>query len=491
MAPKNILVLIADDLGREQMSCYGGPTSLTPNLDGLAASGTRFTNAFASTASCSGSRTTIYTGLHTHQTGSYGLVGEMNGFQTLPQIVTAPKLFNDLGYKTGIINKVHVGPPDVYPWSVRTIEERGGESRDGAMIAARASQFLSDAKAEAKPFFLTIGYTDPHRALGTRGGFGNVEGNHSPLLHDRVFKPDEVQVPPFLSDLPEVRQELAEYYRAIHRLDQSIGLVLSALEKSGLGQDTLVLFLSDNGPPFINSKTTLYDAGIHLPFLLRIPGATPGAVNPNLISYVDVLPTLLAYAGHDDLNTGAAAGPRRGRSILPILSSRAEEEGWTEVYGSHTFHEVTNYWPTRYLRTGRWKYHRNVCWKLDFPFAMDLYASLSFEGIRNSTPPVIGQRSLKSYIQRPAEELYDLEADPLEVNNLAADPAHKEVLVGLRARLENWQEETRDLWLWRDGTAVRRYRNWEGYGREGLTIPDRFDFDVESPGTKGVGIYEL
>jgi N-sulfoglucosamine sulfohydrolase len=120
---------------------------------------------------------------------------------------------------------------------------------------------------------------------------------------------------------------------------------------------------------------------------------------------------------------------------------------------------------------------------------MDLYASMSFEGMRNSgdgvagKPAMVGQRTLKDYIFRPPEELYDLEADPVEVRNLASDPDHQGKLLEMRAALEQWQNDTEDLWLWRDGTSVWRYR-YQGYHRDGLRIPDRFDFDPENPGNR-------
>jgi Arylsulfatase A and related enzymes len=131
--------------------------------------------------------------------------------------------------------------------------------------------------------------------------------------------------------------------------------------------------MSDNGPPFINSKTTLYDTGVHLPFLIRVPGRIPGNANPNMISWVDVLPAFLDWAGHAGRQPGPGFwDPRRGRSFLSIVDHAEADEAWSCVFGSHTFHEVTNYWPTRYMRGRRYKYHRNVCWRLEFPFAMDL-----------------------------------------------------------------------------------------------------------------------
>ncbi|EME84664.1 uncharacterized protein MYCFIDRAFT_173612 [Pseudocercospora fijiensis CIRAD86] len=250
-----------------------------------------------------------------------------------------------------------------------------------------------------------------------------------------------------------------------------------------------LMFTSDNGPPFLNSKTTLYDAGIHLPLIVRKPGAKAGVKNPNMVSFIDVLPTFLSWAGLDqDLRLPGSQSPRRrGRSFLEIVEAEDElnEDRWQqEIFGSHTFHEMQNYWPTRVLRTKRYKYHRNVAWRLDFPFAADLYASLSFDGIRKMKPEaMVGKRSLKSYLFRPAEELYDLERDPEEINNLASDESHNALLLRMREKVSDWQKLTGDLWLYRDGqsvTVLTRYAN------DGLQVPDRLDFDTDDPAAAGI-----
>ena len=450
---KNILFLIADDLGK-YVGCYGCKSVSTPNLDRLASQGVKFDLAFASTASCSGSRSTIYTGLHTHENGQYGLNIFRHHFQTFPHVETAPQLFNAAGYKTGIIGKVHVGTNDVYPWEHR----QESDTRDVAWVADQVDAFCESAKKEDRPFYLTVGFVDPHRDITTRGGFGNDE-TYDKRVSSIDLKPEDVEVPSWLTDLPETRQELVEYYKAVHRTDSGVGMILDALEKQGLADSTLVLFTSDNGPPFINAKTTLYDAGTCLPLLVRQPGGKAGITNPNMISYIDFLPTFLDWAeikpevhGESTVQPGggfetgkkATPPPRRGRSFLPITQREdvvPESEWQHHVFGSHTFHELQNYWPTRVLRTRRYKYHRNIAWRLDFPFASDLYASYSFEGMRNASKdkPMIGSRSLKNYLFRPSEELFDLENDPEEIDNLAEDPAHKELLLQLRETLEQWQ----------------------------------------------------
>ncbi|KAF2164679.1 hypothetical protein M409DRAFT_56492 [Zasmidium cellare ATCC 36951] len=481
---KNILLLIADDLGK-YVGCYGCKSIKTPSLDKLAAQGVRFDNAFASTASCSGSRSTIYTGLHTHENGQYGLHWFRSHFQTFHHVDSAPLLFNQAGYQTGIVGKIHVGPPEVYPWQVR----KESDTRDVAWAADEGEAFFKAAKHSNRPFFLTVGYIDPHRDIQTRGEFGNVPEQYGDRISIPEVKEEDVEIPHWINELPQTRYEFKEYYKAINRTDTGVGLILDALERQGLAEDTLVIFTSDNGPPFINSKTTLYDAGIHLPLIVRHPGSKKGAVNPNMISFIDILPTMLDWAGLDLAMKGkdGLSPPRRGRSFLPIIDREDEVDASTwqhEVYGSHTFHEMQNYWPTRILRTKQYKYHRNIAWRLDFPFAADLYASLAFEEIRNMDPPVkVGNRTLKDYIFRPPEELYDLENDPEEIHNLAEDEESQKLLLEMRERVTEWQKETGDLWLYRDGQSVTVLSR---YAKDGMEVPERLDFDAENPGTKGV-----
>lgn len=496
---KNVVLMVADDLGL-MLGCYGLKACKTPHIDQLASEGTRFTNAFASTASCSGSRSTLYTGLHTHQNGQYGLQQGWCHFQTFDHIETTPAVFSSLGYQTGIIGKVHVGPSEVYPWEIA----EQNLSRDVRANAAAAATFFDKAAETNRPFHLTIGFRDPHRDE-TRAGFGNDEDDVRGITVPH-YEPSQVEIPPFITDCPELRTELVEYYRSISRLDVGVGLVCEELRKRGLDENTLVIFVSDNGSPFLNSKTTLYDAGVRLPLVVRQPGAPPGVVNPNMVSFVDILPTTIEWAGADSSeiktkNSGSSP-PRLGTSFLRVLTSTETlpAEDWQQhVFGSHTFHEIQNYWPTRFMRNHRFKYHRNIAWRLDFPFATDLYSSLSWEGMRNApvtqanpgngdealtdTPEImLGRRRLANYIFRGPEELFDLENDPEELVNLALKPEYKTILEEMRGTLEDWQYETGDVWLVRDGVSVLTTTAARG---EGLKLPDRFDFDVQRPGTNG------
>lgn len=429
--PRSVLLLIADDLSRD-LGYYGNPVIQTPNIDALAKRGTRFENAFATVASCSPSRSVLLTGQYNHTNGQYGLAHAEHNFQELTRTRGLPALLMSAGYRSGIIGKEHVLPRSVYPWDYVDTQVPAG-ARDVAALADRAKAFMQQSKDQ--PFLLVIGYTDPHRAAK---GFANDRAY--PSVKSISYDPAKVRVPFFLPDQPEVRADLADYYQSISRLDQGIGLMLDALKDSGREQETLVIFLSDNGMPFPGAKTTLYDPGVHLPLIISSPTQKQrGLVSNALVSWIDITPTVLDWTGTKPL----AALP--GRSLLPILED-ANPAGWDKVYLSHTFHEVTMYYPVRGVRTRQYKYLWNLAHELPFVPASDLYNSPTYQGILKRGDGRLGERSFLEYIKRPKEELYDLEKDPKELKNLASDPAYADLLVELRKDVWKFQINTNDPW---------------------------------------------
>jgi N-sulfoglucosamine sulfohydrolase len=428
---RNVVLLIADDLGLE-VGCYGDRGARTPHLDALAKRGVRFSNAFAAVSSCSPSRSVIYTGLHTHTSGQYGLAHASHNFHTRAGVRSLPSYLRVAGYRTGIIGKTHILPASVYDFD-REIRASG---RNGAQMAKQAREFIDSCGK--KEFCLVMGYTDPHRA-GKGKSFANEKSY--PGIKETRFDPKDVTVPPFLPDQPDVRADLAEYYQAVERLDQGIGLLLEVLKSTGRERDTLVIFLSDNGIPFPGAKTTLYDSGIYLPLIVSSPGQKKaGLVNQAMVSWVDILPTILTWAG---LKPPVQLP---GRSLLPILEEE-NPRGWDEVYASHTFHEVTMYYPMRAVRTRKYKYIRNLVHQLDYPFASDLYYSTTWQGILKRGDRKMGLRSTQAFLRRPLEELYDVEKDPTETRNLANEAAHARRLKVLRNQVREWQQKTNDPWL--------------------------------------------
>jgi N-sulfoglucosamine sulfohydrolase len=185
----------------------------------------------------------------------------------------------------------------------------------------------------------------------------------------------------------------------------------------------------------------VYEPGIHLPLLISSPNhKTRGATNSAMVNWVDIAPTILNWAQ-------VKAPPEMpGRSLLPILET-PEPKGWDEVFASHVFHEITNYYPMRMIRTRRYKYILNIAHRQPFPFASDLWDCATWQAVVRSGDSRYGRRSVDAYINRPREELYDLESDPDEGRNLAGDPGHAKVLAELQARLKSWQQKTKDPWL--------------------------------------------
>jgi N-sulfoglucosamine sulfohydrolase len=286
----------------------------------------------------------------------------------------------------------------------------------------------------------------------------NVE-NFSGFANDKTYpgvtpmkyRPEDVSVPEFLPDLPEVRAELADQYEAVTRMDQSIGWVLENLEKSGRSTDTLVIYISDNGIPFPGAKTNLYDAGTHVPMIVQSPEIRAGGVvNQAMVSLVDLVPTILEW-------TSATPPKYRlpGKSLRGILNS-SDDPARSEVYGSHTFHEITMFYPMRSIRTRRFKYILNLHPELEFPFATDLFVSKTWQGILKRKLEIMGKRSTKHYLYRPQEELYDLMKDPAESVNLAGNTNYERILNELRAKVGSMRAQTDDYWLINDNYVVNR-----------------------------------
>lgn len=455
-ARPNIVMIVADDHGLDALGCYGNPVIKTPHLDALAADGTRFTSAFCTTASCSPSRSVILSGQHNHRNGMYGLQHDDHHFQSYDNVKSLPGLLAQAGYRTARIGKFHVAPEVAYAF--QTVLSAGA-ANDPSTIGRSPVQMAEQTRGviEAKderPFFLYFASDDPHRANAVLPGgkptfdtypkpnsFGNRPEGYPDITPVR-YRPEEVRVPPFLPDTPATRAELAEYYQAVSRLDQGVGRLIALLKAAGKYDSTLILYLSDNGAAFPGAKTTLYDPGMRLPFLVRIPGRkNPGAAQDAMISWVDLAPTLLDVAGGP-----VTAGMFDGRSFRAGLDGQ-RLTGWDEVYASHTFHEITMYYPMRVIRTRDFKLIMNLASELTYPSALDLIKSPTWISATQSGGKMFGARTVEAYLHRPRFELYDLGRDPNEVVNLADQPQHRKLQAELIEKLKAFQTATKDPWV--------------------------------------------
>jgi N-sulfoglucosamine sulfohydrolase len=458
---QNVVLFVCDDWGRDA-GCFGNPVIKTPHIDQLSREGTRFERAYCTTASCSASRSVILTGLHNHLNGQYGHQHDVHHFSAFPGVRSLPTILAEGGYRTARIGKFHVAPEQVFKFE--TVLE--GNPRNGVAMAEKCrAWFASD---DRRPFFLYFCTADPHRSgrvidsdPAKPNAFGN-EVNHEGV--DEVkYDPAHVLVPPWLPDTPECRAEIAQYYQSVSRVDQGLGRLVQVLKDAGRYENTLIIFTSDNGMAFPGSKTNLYEPGMHLPLIVRAPAqANRGGTCDAMVSWTDFTPTILDFCGVNAPDAppvrGVAENPGNARRQRPEkytfhgrswagLWDQENAQGWDEVYGSHTFHEITMYYPMRVIETRRWKLIFNLAHELSFPFASDLWESPTWQSVARSGESHYGGRLVAQYLHRPKYELYDKQADPDEFKNVADHSANAAVLKELSGKLKDFQARTRDPWL--------------------------------------------
>ena len=427
---RSVLLIIADDWS-PLAKCYGNEVIQTPRIDAFAERSIIFDHAFCTSPTCAASRANILTGYHTHTHGQYGHCHGFHGFRTHDHITSIPQTFRAAGIATGLIGKKHVEPQHIYPFEY----EPAVDSRDVRTMADCARQFLS--QNQDRQFYLHVGLAYPHRAGGQ--GYGN-ERNY-PGVNPVVYDPADVPVPGFLPDVPEVRDDLADYYQAVSRFDTGVGAILDVLAESGRAEDTLVIVMSDHGMPFPGAKASPFESGHHCPFIIHTPNLTQhGMHNAALINWTNIRPTVHDWCGvamPDDLPE---------RSLLPILED-PQPLGWDETVYSNCFHEVIDYIPYRVWRGRRYKYVRNLAPGVPAPLPTDLFRSKTWQAVLDQNLTQMGQRTTQHTRVRAPEELYDLENDPFETTNLIDAPKLQEIVADYRAKLTSFREKTNDPWL--------------------------------------------
>ena len=426
----NILLFLADDWSYPHATIYGDNTVKTPNFDALARGGRRFTNAYCASPSCSPSRASLLTGRYPHQNGAAG-----NLWSEFPAELTVyPEVLEAAGYRTGFDQKGWA--PGDWRASGRTQNPTGKHKQD-------LRDFL-DEKAPDQPFCFWFGTYDPHRKY--ERGLGVLTG----------MKPDSVEVPAFLPDLPCVRNDLLDYYAEIERLDRHLGQAVELLRARGELDNTLIIVTSDNGMPFPRAKANLYDAGTRMPFVAHWPARIPaGTTYDGFINLASLAPTFLDAAGLDvpaemtlpsllPVLTGEAAGaggsgngPGRklGEEVLIERERHAQVRAGNASYAARalrndSFLYIRNYYPDR--------------WPAGDPVAVqsvgaygDVDNSISKMLILAHQQPAgdTTDHFHLAFAKRPAEELYHLATDPNQLTNVASDPTYAAPLTEHRTRL--------------------------------------------------------
>jgi N-sulfoglucosamine sulfohydrolase len=457
----NIVLFVTDDMSPDA-GCYGNPVIKTPALDALARDGIRLPHAFCTTASCSASRSVILTGIHNHANAHYGHAHAYHHFSSYPKVQSLPVRLTAAGYRTARVGKYHVEPESVYKFE-RVIP---GAERNPVVMANNCRDLIEQKSDQ--PFFLYFCTADPHRGGGKVAGdplepdaFGNRPAGYDGVTEVK-YSPQEVIVPPFLPDTPTCRAELAQYYQSVSRVDQGLARLVAILKEAGQYDNTLIVFTSDHGIAMPGSKTTVYEPGLTVPMVYKLPGkpeaSTANRICQAMVSHVDLTPTLLDAAGA--LQSVAEEAPMtkrpRAQAATPTLQGRSyygilkqeEPAGWDRVEASHTFHEITMYYPMRVVRDRQYKLIWNLAAPLPYPFASDLWEASTWQSVYKQGPEALyGKRTVKAYIHRPAFELYDLKSDPHEVQNLANDPKYAKLLADMQGQLKTFQKRTSDPWI--------------------------------------------
>ena len=433
--PPNIVLITADDLGC-LLSCYGEKRIATPKLDAFAASGVLFRNAYVAESSCSQSRASLLTGRWPHQCGQVGLAGL--GFTMHPGQPTLPALLKTAGYRTGIIGKLHVLPTAAFPFDWMPAKEKMNAlaTRNVRWVAEQSREFFASAKAADKPFFYYVNFFDPHVPL-TR------ETDQIAGLPEKPLTAADIREPLPMGAPPEVGNHLAtaRLLNAVMRVDAGMGLLLDELKAAGFEDNTIVIFVGDNGTAMPRGKTWSYETGVHVPMLVRWPGVTkPGQVRSENVSLVDVMPTLLAATGIN------APGPLAGAALQPLLRGGPAND-WREfLFTEENFHEPQMFHGQRTVRDGRYKLLLNLA-------TFQPHSEMRSDSVTGEWWVEVGLTSPQSPV-----ELFDLQTDPDETKNLANDPAHAATRRRLEAALRNLREtEAADPLL--DPARARRWKD--------------------------------
>ncbi len=409
----NVVFITSHDTGRH-LGCYGVPSVHTPNLDALAAEGVRFANCFATSALCSPSRGAAMTGRYPQRNGMLGLCHGAFGWALNDGERHVSHLLHDAGYYTALLGHQHetvdIDKQLCFDHHDLHRYPNTWEHVHGPDVAQGVRRFLTGEAASRSPFYLQVGFFETHLPFD----FGGIQSDDS----------KGVWVPPYLQDTEEARRELAQFQGNVRTMDAAVGVILDALREAGLDENTIVIYTVDHGLDFPRAKRTLYDTGTAIALIMRWPagGIAEGRVCDGLVSNVDLVPTLLELLGID------APDNLDGLSFAPAALSKGASPrhyAYAMMSGHGTGKEI------RAVRSGTHKLIRN------------------FEIRHEAVPPVyFGDTDKHKGRNRrcavPLVELYDLQKDPNEFENVAEDPHYAEVRRTLEERLWHWLEELDD-----------------------------------------------
>jgi uncharacterized sulfatase len=488
----NFLWINTHDLNAWHLRCYGDSYANTPNLDRFAAEGIRYTNAFTAGPICSPSRASIFTGMHPTTLGTH----HHRSFAIRPDHVRLlPQYLIDAGYVSTQINhdiNTYIDPDE---WAQYLDPNEFWEKRP-----------------EDKPFFACFSLGATHASVFKLTPEQARKERSDLLRDDELHDPADAPVPSFVPDTPLFRERMALFYDSLTQVDYQVGENLAKLEESGLADDTIVVFWANHDTGYPRGKTHCYDDGLNIPLIVRFPEkyqhlapGSPGSAVDDLVMHMDLAPSTLSLAGipiPDHFQGRVLFGPQKSKPREYVCSARDRLDNCNEVI--------------RTIRTRKYRYIRNFL--PTRPYASvypdgGFFSEIPEEGTQARNfwetsclpgeqkvhdpdgifltlgPPImVGQHGLperyKQYLvwqdSKPFEEVYDVESDPEEINNLADDPEFETIKTQLRRHLFEWMVKTRDLGLLDEAEIVTRAAEYDGVNLEVGVHCDNFERILET-----------
>jgi arylsulfatase A-like enzyme len=430
-SPPNVIIFIADDVGWNDYGCYGNPAARTPHIDRLAAGGIRFDAAYLTASSCSPSRSSIITGRYPHNNGKAAELHQPISVH-LPWF---PELLREAGYYTALSGKNHMSTTK--PAAGQKPRPKAFDSIDNGRAQGNSGGHanwvkITQERPKDQPFFFWFASYDAHRAWD-----GDRQWNEE--RYGPMHRPEDVVVPPFLSDDPDTRQDLASYYNEVTRFDHYIGEVTETLEKQGALDNTLIFVLADNGRPFPRAKTRLHDSGMKTALVAHWPQGikSTGTTCKSIVSVIDLAPTILQTAGVK------AAATMQGVSLAPIFEDVSGQPRKL-AFSEHNWHDYEAL--GRSVRMDNFLFLRNFRPQQPWQGPADSVRSPShirLQKLRDSKKLSDAQSDV-FLAPRPEVELYRVDQDPHQLTNLAGKAEFANVQRKLDGLLSQWMDATGD-----------------------------------------------
>ena len=408
----NIMLVIADDQTYLDSGAYGNKEVKTPNIDRLAREGMRFERCFTATAMCAPTRQQLYTGIFPVRNGAYPNHSRVK--DGTKSIVHHLKV---LGYRVGLVGKSHFGPRESFPFET--------------VSAGAIAKFI--ARDPRQPYCLFYASHSPH--LPWKAGDASV------------YDAKKLTIPPYMVDTPETRQAMCRYYAEITSLDDEIGKCMTFVDASPAKDNTIFIYTSEQGMQAPYAKWTCYELGLRTALVIRWPRRVKAAsVAKAMVQYVDVTPTLVDAAG------GKIPEGLDGRSFLQVLLGKTDKHN-DVVYGVHTTAHIISAtpggYPVRSIRDEKYKYIRNLRHTATFRNTMIVSDRENFwkSWVEKAQTDKFAAKRVNGYLNRPAEELYDIEIDPHELNNLSTDNKYRPIMDAMGKKLQAWMDQQGDKGL--------------------------------------------